>query len=706
LKKILIVDSDQQVTAILELKLKQSNFDVKILSRTVNAIKTVKEYAPDLIISEMVLPELSGVDFLKRVKMNPETSKIPFMFLSSSRNIEDKILAHEMGAEAFFMKPIFIKVLIQRIKDFFDQAGFNEMLALSSESAEFKGDLASISIIDILNIISENRSTGKISFISSTGDKAFIFFTNGSVIRIETEGSLNRNGEEELFKLLSWLDGTFVMSYGDINVQRNVRIPHDSLIVKSVNWLDDYTGELSEMPPLDTKLHLDFAKFMSDINKFPDKISCIIRNIGADGSRLSDIIDRTELDRKQTVSYLKKLLEQDIVSVEKKETEFALPKKPEWLVPKESGQAEEKKSDEIEDVLNNLSFEKTASPKSDDRNIEKTIVPPPDFIQKDTIDPAVGISLQNIQEEEPGQITEVPKPGLLDSISLNFGNFDEEPQPVIDANEEDEIDFDKTMKSIIEEEAPSNNEPEEKSEDNLKTILDDHFADLNDAPKGKYAVYPGDSNESKTGVKFVTVILFLFFIVFSAVGFGYYFYPDKINDYFSLLAEFFETESAQSPEVGLIPESDAVIDDSSSKEIVLSEKQKELLDNSVESLIDKAASFYENEKIEEAVEINMTALYKMKKEDMPKDSVYEKVVTNMAIYYYMLDKGEEALKYATESMELREDSKSIELKVAILDFLGRKSEAASILRSKLNDSRYEEKSDAWIREINRLEKLE
>jgi two-component system, OmpR family, alkaline phosphatase synthesis response regulator PhoP len=111
LRKILIVDSDEQITAVLGLKLRKENFEVKTISSSVNAVDMVKDFKPDLIISEMVLPEVSGVNFLKRVKMNPDTMKTPFIFLSNSRNVEDKILAVEMGAEAFFMKPIFIKFL-------------------------------------------------------------------------------------------------------------------------------------------------------------------------------------------------------------------------------------------------------------------------------------------------------------------------------------------------------------------------------------------------------------------------------------------------------------------------------------------------------------------------------------------------------------------------------------------------------------------
>lgn len=101
MRKILIVDSDEQITSVIGLKLRKENFEVKTEFSAFKALELLKEFKPDLIISEMVLDELSGVDFLKRVKINPRTTNIPFIFLSNSRNLEDKIIAHEMGAEAF-----------------------------------------------------------------------------------------------------------------------------------------------------------------------------------------------------------------------------------------------------------------------------------------------------------------------------------------------------------------------------------------------------------------------------------------------------------------------------------------------------------------------------------------------------------------------------------------------------------------------------
>lgn len=685
MRKILIVDADDQVTAVLELKLRQHGYDVKALSRTVNAIKVVKEFAPDLIISEMELPELTGVDFLKRVKMNPETMRVPFIFLSSSRNVEDKILAHEMGAEAFFMKPIFIKVLIHRINDFFDQEKFNELLSSSKDKKEFKGDLSSISAIDILNIIAENKSSGIVELSSSTEMKAKMFFTSGAVVRIEVEGSSNKNGMEELYKILSWLDGAFSINYKEVDVQRNIRVPQDRLLVKAANWLDDYTSELSDMPPLDAMLYFNPGKFLKEINRFPDNISVILRSIGPEGNRFSDIIERTDLDRKQTVNSLKEMLELNVVSVEKIASGYKLPKEPSWL----TGNVDDGLG--IDSLLDDFgSMDK--SEKKEEGSPMETLVPPPMLAQKDTLDPSDGISFEvpeNLRDKELK--SGVSAPSLLNSDELKT---EEELKKEEDEKVEEVVEID------IEEQAEEEDQKTEiintvSDDEELKSIMEEHLEDVEietDLLKDHYA-----PEKRKSAFKTILIVL-----VFLSVGVAaLYFYGEKITE-----------DKTQEIGIPVKQEKKPVEKQVVKKEVVkkdmaqtFSPDQKEILKLTIPEINDKAAELYAKEKYKEAAAVNEVALYKLRKNEVEDGELYEKVVMNMAIYLYMQEENEKALSFAEESIALREDAKSIELKVALLEALGKNIDAASFLREKISKEEFSNKKKEWMREINRLEKI-
>ena len=314
LKRILVVDSDEQVASILTLKLKREGFEAASAGCSADALEIIPDFKPDLIVSEMILPKMSGIDFMKRVKMNPEMMRIPFVFLSSSRDVENKILALDMGVAAVFAKPLFINDFIENIKKILGKYELEE----SAESDETKpeGDISDISVLNILGIISENKASGEIEVSASSERKGTISCDCGNVVRAETEGGENKDGMEELCKILSWSDGTFSVNYGDVKVESNISLPQDKIIEKSSEWFREYTEILKNMPPLDTVIYLDFDKFVENLNKLPDDAEAVIRNIAESGSRIGDIIDSCGGDRKKTAECLKQLFELSLVSVE------------------------------------------------------------------------------------------------------------------------------------------------------------------------------------------------------------------------------------------------------------------------------------------------------------------------------------------------------------------------------------------------------
>ena len=657
MRKILIVDSDEQITSVIGLKLRKENFEVKTEFSAFKALELLKEFKPDLIISEMVLDELSGVDFLKRVKINPRTTNIPFIFLSNSRNLEDKIIAHEMGAEAFFMKPIFIKVLINRIKDFFEEKNFHEMIS-SKETKSFSGDLTSVSVIDILNIISENRSSGEVTISSSASNEAKMFFDNGAVIRIETGAGSSKNGIEELFNILSWLDGNFVINYKNVSAVRNVNISHDKLIMRAVSWFEDYSGELSEMPPTDSALFVDFGHFFNNINKFPDGVSEILKNVSPNGSSILSIIDNTPFDKRQTVKYLKKMIETGVLAIEKKETPVSIPPRPVWL-----SQAEEAKEEVKE---HSYLSEESISPFNDldlgeSENIsekENTLVPPPSFARKDTLDPALEIKFDIEPQEESVQ----------NSININIdileGNYLEDKTEIVKSVHPDEMSA--------------------ASREDIKKHLSESYT-----PKKPY---------------FKILIIFIFAGAVLAV---HIYFPEKLRGLTSFLIESVNNISKSEGLAATEPQTIELKEEISqkSKDLVLTEDQQKLTGYSVSELIFMSAKYFEEENYPDAVDANKAALYKLKVEKIAKGAEYEKVMTNMAIFLYTDGKYEEALEFAEESILLRDDEKGVELKAAILEELKRPAAAASLFRTKLNDEKFAYKKEEWMMEINRLENI-
>jgi len=116
-KKILIVEDDQFLHKILAMKIKAAGFDVISAYDGESALKKIKE-RPDLILLDLILPQMSGFEFLGEIKINEEYKKIPVIVLSNLGQEEDIERAKSLGAVDYLVKANFsIDEVIKKIKE-------------------------------------------------------------------------------------------------------------------------------------------------------------------------------------------------------------------------------------------------------------------------------------------------------------------------------------------------------------------------------------------------------------------------------------------------------------------------------------------------------------------------------------------------------------------------------------------------------------
>ncbi len=115
-KKILVVDDEKDIVDIIKYNLERENeFDVQTASNGREALE-LADSIPDLILLDIMMPELNGFEVCKQLKSNPATSKIPVIFLTAKENEIDEILGLEIGADDYISKPISPRKVLARIK--------------------------------------------------------------------------------------------------------------------------------------------------------------------------------------------------------------------------------------------------------------------------------------------------------------------------------------------------------------------------------------------------------------------------------------------------------------------------------------------------------------------------------------------------------------------------------------------------------------
>jgi two-component system phosphate regulon response regulator OmpR len=112
IKHILIVDDDDRIRILLSKFLKESGYAISTASNSKEAGRLIQEFVFDLIVLDIMMPDETGIQFIKRVK---DTINTPFLLLSALGHVDDKVDGLESGAEDYLTKPFEPKELLIRI---------------------------------------------------------------------------------------------------------------------------------------------------------------------------------------------------------------------------------------------------------------------------------------------------------------------------------------------------------------------------------------------------------------------------------------------------------------------------------------------------------------------------------------------------------------------------------------------------------------
>jgi len=114
-KHILVVDDERDLVELLVYNLKRAGYEASTAFTGRQALDRVSERAPDLIILDVMLPELSGTEVASRIRANPQTAAIPILMLSAKGEEVDQIVGLTVGADDYVSKPFSTKVLLARV---------------------------------------------------------------------------------------------------------------------------------------------------------------------------------------------------------------------------------------------------------------------------------------------------------------------------------------------------------------------------------------------------------------------------------------------------------------------------------------------------------------------------------------------------------------------------------------------------------------
>jgi phosphate regulon transcriptional regulator PhoB len=114
--RILLVDDEQDILRLLSYNLKKQGYQADEVRDGEEALRRVREQSYQLIILDLMLPGLSGMEICRILKQNPKTSSIPVIMLTARSEEMDKVMGLESGADDYITKPFGVREFLARVK--------------------------------------------------------------------------------------------------------------------------------------------------------------------------------------------------------------------------------------------------------------------------------------------------------------------------------------------------------------------------------------------------------------------------------------------------------------------------------------------------------------------------------------------------------------------------------------------------------------
>jgi len=278
-RKILFADPDPSTMRLLGPPLRQRGYQVHSARDGSRALQVAILRFPDLVVFDERCPLLDARTFVRILRTNPRTERIPVLLTGEAVDPDRSRLG------TYLRKPFNQDEVLSRIEQVFRRV--EAARAVSGESREIEGNLAQIPLVDLLQILSVNRKTGRLA-VEREGERAVIVLRDGRVL----DAALgNVAGEKALFRLLTRREGQFAFVPGKV-AEAAGRIDRraEELMLEGLRQADEAARLLPVLPrPEDTvELALHPSEIPPGLHPITEEVVALLSS----PRRFQEVVDR------------------------------------------------------------------------------------------------------------------------------------------------------------------------------------------------------------------------------------------------------------------------------------------------------------------------------------------------------------------------------------------------------------------------------
>lgn len=173
-KRIVVVEDEADLAELLVYNLRRAGFEAELARDGQSGLRRVVESVPDLVLLDVTLPQLSGLQVARQIRTNPKTAGIPILMLTAKAEEMDQVAGLQVGADDYVTKPFSVKVLVARVEALLrrqrvvreestDILEFKEIRAdLSTHEVTVKGEPIKLTLTEFRLLVAMIRSRGKV----------------------------------------------------------------------------------------------------------------------------------------------------------------------------------------------------------------------------------------------------------------------------------------------------------------------------------------------------------------------------------------------------------------------------------------------------------------------------------------------------------------------------------------------------------------
>jgi CheY-like chemotaxis protein len=243
--KLLLADDNPLVRELIAKGL-EPFCEVETSTDGADALLKVVDAPPDVILCDYKMPGLDGRQLFEKLRGREATRHIPFLFMASRPDIEERLRPLVDGVEDFITKPFLIKDLVRIAKKVVDRLHLEKLQKKASRPGVIQGRLEEMSMIDLMQSLEMGQKSCRL-IVQSGGAQGELYFASGQC-RDAKIGKLE--GDDAVYKVVLWTAGEFEIDFNAANASTKTTTTRNTtgLLMEAMRLMDEANRDTVQTP--------------------------------------------------------------------------------------------------------------------------------------------------------------------------------------------------------------------------------------------------------------------------------------------------------------------------------------------------------------------------------------------------------------------------------------------------------------------------